>query len=322
MDELLASNDLRSVVTPDWQQFLDDKTRSLFLTVAPVERGFYNTHQGIVLLTEQQLFGERVLQKRRRERERDNAAELVVRSLTELDMDSPVVHIDHGVGRYRGLQTLEVDNQQYEFLCLAYQDDARLYVPVASLHLISRYSGSEEGLAPLHRLGGDVWQKAKRKAAEQIHDVAAELLNIYARREAKKGFAYQVPDDSYQKFVAEFPFEETPDQEAAIEDVISDMVQEKAMDRLICGDVGFGKTEVAMRAAFIAVQSGKQVAILVPTTLLARQHNETFKDRFGPSTLMPSPGSEQKRSKMPSSRSWRQGASILLSVPMPWSRMA
>ena len=280
VDELLRKNNLQSVVIPDWQQCLSDQARSLFLTVAPVERGFYDGNQEIVLLTEQQLFGERVLQKRRREREKDNAAELVVRSLTELDIGSPVVHIDHGVGRYLGLKTLNIDEQENEFLCLGYQDDAKLYVPVASLHLISRYSGSEEGLAPLHRLGGEVWQKAKRKAAEQIHDVAAELLNIYARREAKKGFAYPVPDDSYQKFSAEFPFEETPDQETAIENVISDMIQEKSMDRLICGDVGFGKTEVAMRAAFIAVQAGKQVAVLVPTTLLAHQHDETFKDRF------------------------------------------
>ena len=280
VDELLRKHNLQSVVIPDWQKFVGHEARSLFLTVAPVERGFYDGAQEIVLLTEQQLFGERILQRRRRERERDNAAELVVRSLTELAIGSPVVHIDHGVGRYLGLETLDIGGQQNEFLCLGYQDDAKLYVPVSSLHLISRYSGSEEGLAPLHRLGGEVWQKAKRKAAEQIHDVAAELLSIYARRQAKKGYAYPVPDDSYQKFSAEFPFEETPDQETAIEDVISDMVQEKSMDRLICGDVGFGKTEVAMRAAFIAVQAGKQVAVLVPTTLLAQQHNETFKDRF------------------------------------------
>lgn len=283
VDELLRKHHLQTHVVSNWQEFLDDSSHSLYLTVAPIERGFFDagdSGQEIVLITEQQLFGQRVLQKRRREKEKDNAAELIVRSLTELDIGSPVVHIDHGVGRYLGLQTLDIAGQENEFLCLAYQEDAKLYVPVASLHLISRYAGSEESLAPLHRLGGEVWQKAKRKAAEQIHDVAAELLNIYARRQAKIGFAYPVPDDSYDKFAAEFPFEETPDQEIAIENVISDMVMEKSMDRLICGDVGFGKTEVAMRAAFIAVQSGKQVAILVPTTLLAQQHNETFKDRF------------------------------------------
>ncbi|MDC0174425.1 transcription-repair coupling factor, partial [Pseudomonadales bacterium] len=195
-------------------------------------------------------------------------------------IDSPVVHIDHGVGRYLGLQTLSIDNQETEFLTLGYQDDARLYVPVSALHLISRYAAADEALAPLHKLGGDTWEKAKRKAAEQVRDVAAELLNIYARREAKKGFAFPEPDEAYEEFAATFPFEETPDQQNAIERVISDMVREKAMDHLICGDVGFGKTEVAMRAAFLAVHAGKQVAILVPTTLLAQQHNDTFKDRF------------------------------------------
>ena len=280
VDDLLRKHQLQPFVTPDWQQFLSDTEHNLYLSVAPIERGLYDSTNEVVLLTEQQLFGERVLQKRRRDKERENAAELVVRSLTELDIGAPVVHIDHGVGRYLGLQTLTIDDQQNEFLCLGYQEDAKLYVPVASLHLISRYTGSDEATAPLHRLGGETWQKAKRKAAQQIHDVAAELLNIYARREAKMGFAYPVPDESYRTFVAEFPFEETPDQETAIENVISDMIQEKAMDRLICGDVGFGKTEVAMRAAFIAVQAGKQVAVLVPTTLLAQQHNETFKDRF------------------------------------------
>jgi transcription-repair coupling factor (superfamily II helicase) len=280
VDELLRKNHLQPVVTNSWHEFLQDTDHALHLSVAPIERGFYSSDEETVLLTEQQLFGERVLQKRRREKERDNAAELVVRSLTELSIGAPVVHIDHGVGRYQGLETLNIDAQENEFLTLEYQDEAKLYVPVASLHLISRYAGSDEGLAPLHRLGGETWQKAKRKAAEQIHDVAAELLNIYARREARSGFAYPTPEASYEKFASEFPFEETPDQETAIEDVIADMIQEKAMDRLVCGDVGFGKTEVAMRAAFIAVQAGKQVAVLVPTTLLAQQHNGTFKDRF------------------------------------------
>jgi transcription-repair coupling factor (superfamily II helicase) len=279
VDELLARHHLHATSVDDWQDFLASDQK-LCLTVAAIERGHADPAANIALISEQQLFGERVLQKRRRERERDNAAELVIKSLTELQIGSPVVHMDHGVGRYLGLQTLNIDNQETEFLTLGYQEDAKLYVPVASLHLISRYSGSEEGHAPLHRLGGDVWQKAKRKAAEQIHDVAAELLNIYARRAARQGFAYTIPDDSYQQFAAGFPFEETPDQELAIENVIADMTQEKPMDRLICGDVGFGKTEVAMRAAFIAIQAGKQVAILVPTTLLAQQHHETFKDRF------------------------------------------
>jgi transcription-repair coupling factor (superfamily II helicase) len=277
VDELLSRHGLQARVLDNWQQFLESDER-LAVTVAPLERGF--SINDITLLSEQQLFGERVLQKRRRDRERENFAELAIKSLTELSIDAPVVHIDHGVGRYQGLQTLEIDGQETEFLTLVYQDEARLYVPVSSLHLISRYTGAEEGLAPLHRLGGETWARAKRKAAEQIHDVAAELLNIYARREARSGFSYPVPDDSYGQFERAFPFEETADQESAIESVVADMVAEKSMDRLICGDVGFGKTEVAMRAAFIAVQAGKQVAVLVPTTLLAQQHTETFKDRF------------------------------------------
>ena len=279
VDELLQRNQLRASVVHDWQSFLHSDQK-FCLCVADLERGFTEPDSNLALITEQQLFGRRVLQKRRRERERDNATELVIKSLTELRIGAPVVHIEHGVGRYLGLQTLSIDDQDTEFLCLGYQENAKLYVPVASLHLISRYTGSEESNAPLHRLGGDVWHKAKRKAAEQIHDVAAELLNIYARRAAKKGFAYALPDGPYQQFVAAFPFEETPDQEQAITNIIADMIDDKAMDHLICGDVGFGKTEVAMRAAFIAVQAGKQVAVLVPTTLLAQQHHDTFKSRF------------------------------------------
>ena len=279
VDELLQRHHLHTTRVHNWQSFLATEQK-LCLTVANLERGYSDPESTTMLITEQQLFGERVLQKRRREKERDNTAELVIKSLTELHTGSPVVHIEHGVGRYLGLQTLTIDAQETEFLMLGYQDDAKLYVPVSSLHLISRYTGSGEEHAPLHRLGGDAWQKAKRRAAEQIHDVAAELLNIYARRAARKGFAYPFPNGDYHQFTAAFPFEETPDQELAIQNVIADMVQDKAMDRLICGDVGFGKTEVAMRATFLAVQAGKQVAILVPTTLLAQQHHETFKDRF------------------------------------------
>jgi transcription-repair coupling factor (superfamily II helicase) len=277
VDDLLAQQGLSTKVVEDWQSFMEDDSE-LAITVAPLDRPL--AIGNIAMITERQLFGDRVLQKRRRDREKENFAELAIKSLTELSIGAPVVHIDNGIGRYQGLQTLTIDGQETEFLTLLYQEDAKLYVPVSSLHLISRYTGAGEGLAPLHRLGGETWQKAKRKAAEQIHDVAAELLNIYARREARKGFSYPVPDFNYDQFARAFPFEETPDQESAIENVISDMVSEKSMDRLICGDVGFGKTEVAMRAAFIAIQSGKQVAILVPTTLLAQQHTETFKDRF------------------------------------------
>ena len=176
------------------------------------------------------------------------------------------MHLDHGVGRYRGLQTITTDGQTTEFLTLEYANEAKLYVPVASLNLISRYSGAEQDAAPINHLGSDNWIKTKRKAAEKIRDVAAELLDIYAQRMARKGFHYAIEISEYEKFSAAFPFEETADQESAINSVIDDMNSERAMDRLVCGDVGFGKTEVAMRAAFVAVQNNKQVSILVPTT--------------------------------------------------------
>ncbi|MCT1145501.1 transcription-repair coupling factor, partial [Pseudomonas aeruginosa] len=236
-------------------------------------------HPALALVAESPLFGQRVMQRRRREKTRDGG-DAVIKNLTELREGAPVVHIDHGVGRYLGLITLEVDNQQAEFLMLQYAEDAKLYVPVANLHLIARYTGADDALAPLHRLGSETWQKAKRKAAEQVRDVAAELLDIYARRAAREGFAFKDPQADYATFSAGFPFEETPDQQSAIEAVVADMLAPRPMDRLVCGDVGFGKTEVAMRAAFVAVHSGKQVAVLVPTTLLAQQHYNSFRDRF------------------------------------------
>jgi transcription-repair coupling factor (superfamily II helicase) len=204
----------------------------------------------------------------------------VVRNLTELHIGAPVVHEDHGVGRYLGLQTLEVGGLATEFLALEYARGDKLYVPVSSLHLISRYTGASPETAPLHRLGGDQWDKLKRRAAERVRDVAAELLEIYARREARRGFAFPKDGQEYGAFSAAFEFEETPDQQRTIDAVLEDMAEPKPMDRVVCGDVGFGKTEVAMRAAFMAVQGGKQVALLVPTTLLAQQHYENFSDRF------------------------------------------
>lgn len=259
------------------QGFLDG-SETIAITVAGL-RDSINLHPDLLLIAEQALFGHRVQQRRRRTRATDDADNMV-KNLTELKIGAPVVHIEHGVGRYQGLQTIAHDGQADEFLVLSYADNTKLYVPVASLHLISRYSGTEESLAPLHRLGSETWQKAKRKAAEQVRDVAAELLDIYARRKAREGFAYSNPKEVYSQFSAGFPFEETPDQEAAIEAVRTDMLSPQPMDRLVCGDVGFGKTEVAMRAAFIAVQNSKQVAVLVPTTLLAQQHYDNFKDRF------------------------------------------
>ncbi|WP_018416745.1 transcription-repair coupling factor [Teredinibacter turnerae] len=258
--------------------FLESQPK-IAITVAQLDNTINCQQSGFILIAEQQLFGNRVQQRRRRSKNAEDP-DNIIKNLTELKLDAPVVHLDHGVGRYKGLQTIEHDGQADEFLVLAYADDTRLYVPVANLHMISRYSGADPALAPLHRLGSETWQKAKRKAAEQIRDVAAELLEIYAKRKARQGFSYDNPKEVYDQFAAGFPFEETPDQQTAIRAVRDDMLSAQPMDRLVCGDVGFGKTEVAMRAAFIAVQNSKQVAVLVPTTLLAQQHFDNFKDRF------------------------------------------
>lgn len=276
--ELLSRIRVAPTIVENWKSFIDGKER-IAITTAPLENGLLLNNPSIALITETQLFGERVQQTRRRKQAQDNS-DLIVKNLTELKIGSPVVHIDHGVGRYRGLETITIDDQTNEFLTLEYADETKLYVPVTNLHLISRYSGTDEELAPLHKLGTELWQKAKRKAAEQIRDTAAELLEVYARRAARKGFAFADPKEAYLNFSASFPFEETPDQQRAIEAVIADMLAPKPMDRLVCGDVGFGKTEVAMRAAFVASHGGKQVAILAPTTLLAQQHYESLKDRF------------------------------------------
>ncbi|MDH4561043.1 transcription-repair coupling factor [Pseudomonas sp. BN411] len=276
--EMLARLKLRPQEVDGWPDFVTSSER-LAITIAPLDEGLLLDDPGLALIAESPLFGQRVMQRRRRER-RSDAGDNVIKNLAELREGAPVVHIDHGVGRYLGLITLEIDGQAAEFLALQYAEEAKLYVPVASLHLIARYTGSDDALAPLHRLGSEAWQKAKRKAAEQVRDVAAELLDIYARRAAREGYAFKDPKADYATFSAGFPFEETPDQQAAIEAVLADMLAPKPMDRLVCGDVGFGKTEVAMRAAFVAVHSGRQVAVLVPTTLLAQQHYNSFRDRF------------------------------------------
>lgn len=277
--ENLADHGLKLSTLENWQAFFSDPSATLGITVAPMEYGLLLPDHHLALITETALFGERVLQRRRREKptEADDAG---YRDLSELRIGAPVVHIDHGVGRYQGLETITVEGEASEFLMLEYAGGSKLYVPVSSLHLISRYTGSDTDHAPLHKLGTDRWSNAKQKALEKIRDTAAELLDVYARREARKGFAFEDPKEAYRAFAAGFPFEETPDQQAAIEAVFEDMVSEKPMDRLVCGDVGFGKTEVAMRAAFMATYSGKQVAVLVPTTLLAQQHYESFRDRF------------------------------------------
>ncbi|WP_439294134.1 transcription-repair coupling factor [Lonepinella sp. BR2882] len=254
------------------------------LQISPLDQGFIletseKSAVKIAIISENELLGSRVQQRHRDKRKSVNP-DTLIRNLAELKIGQAVVHLDHGVGRYGGLVTLENAGVKAEYLLLTYANDAKLYVPVASLHLISRYVGGSDETAPLHKLGSDAWAKARTKAAEKIRDVAAELLDVYAEREVKKGFAFQYDKQDYQAFAATFPFEETLDQEMAINAVISDMCQPKAMDRLVCGDVGFGKTEVAMRAAFLAVMNHKQVAVLVPTTLLAQQHFDNFKDRF------------------------------------------
>lgn len=283
LSELFTKYHLETERIQNWDALIErlqgGNATKPFLTVGKINQGFIDNVTAVQIISETELFGQRVVQKRRRKKSND-IAENVVKNLTELSIGSPVVHLDHGVGRYRGLETIKVSDQVDEFLMLEYANEAKLYVPVSSLHLISRYSGTDESLAPLHRLGTEKWSVAKQKAMEKIRDTAAELLEVYAKREARSGFKHDHPGESYRAFCAKFPFEETEDQRNAIEAVKHDLTRTQPMDRLVCGDVGFGKTEVAMRAAFIATHSGKQVAVLVPTTLLAQQHYESFQDRF------------------------------------------
>ncbi|WP_271678330.1 transcription-repair coupling factor [Thermomonas mangrovi] len=249
------------------------------IAVAAFDDGFALDAPALVVLTERQLFPERAAQPRRRKRAgRDPDA--IIRDLGELSLGAPIVHEDHGVGRYRGLVAMDIGGMPGEFLDIEYAKGDRLYVPVAQLDRISRYSGASPETAPLHSLGGEQWAKAKKKAADKVRDVAAELLEIQARRHARQGLAIDVDRAMYEPFAATFPFEETPDQHAAIEAVLRDLASSQPMDRVVCGDVGFGKTEVAVRAAFAAASAGKQVAVLVPTTLLAEQHYRNFRDRF------------------------------------------
>lgn len=281
--ELLQAAALLPDVLTDWPSFLsgrEGKALSRFaIATAPLDDGFALTEPAIAVLTERQLFPERASQPRRRKRV-GREPEAIIRDLGELSEGAPIVHEDHGVGRYRGLIVLEAGGQPGEYLEIEYAKGDRLYVPVAQLHLISRYSGASVETAPLHSLGGEQWSKAKRKAAEKVRDVAAELLEIQAKRQARAGLALDVDRSMYEPFAAGFPFEETPDQHSSIEAVIRDLGSSQPMDRVVCGDVGFGKTEVAVRAAFVAATAGKQVAVLVPTTLLAEQHYRNFRDRF------------------------------------------
>lgn len=276
--QLFQHIDLHPTYFPSWQAFLaSDVTYGI--VVSPLEEGFSLTAPALTILTEAQLYGKRVMQRRLRKKTIQDP-DALIRDLTELQLDDPIVHIDHGVGRYRGLQTLTVGAQIAEFLCIEYQGGDKLYVPVSSLHLVNRYTGADAEHTPLNKLGTEQWQRAKRKAHEKVKDVAAALLDLYAKRAARPGFQYILANDQYERFAAAFPFEETPDQLQAIDAVFADMQATKPMDRVICGDVGFGKTEVALRAAFLAVQNNKQVVLLAPTTLLAQQHCQTFQDRF------------------------------------------
>ncbi len=255
------------------------------ITAAPLAAGYhwFEPEAGISIqfITETELFASSPQGRRRRKQEQTSSVEALIKDLSELKIGDPVVHGNHGIGRYVGLINIDLGDGASEFLHLEYADKATLYVPVAQLHLISRYTGVSAEEAPLHKLGSGQWDKAKRKAAEQVRDAAAELLNLYARRAAREGYAHRYSAHDYEAFASSFGFEETPDQRAAIHAVIQDMVSPQPMDRLVCGDVGFGKTEVALRAAFVAVIGGKQVAILAPTTLLAEQHYQTLVDRFG-----------------------------------------
>ena len=255
------------------------------IAAAPLAAGFHwhdpDDGVSIQFVTETELFASTPQTRRRRKQEQVTEVDALIKDLSELKVGDPVVHVNHGIGRYLGLINIDLGEGASEFLHLEYADKATLYVPVSQLHLISRYTGVSADEAPLHRLGSGQWEKARRKAAEQVRDTAAELLNLYALRAARDGMAHRFSPHDYEAFATSFGFEETVDQRAAIHAVIQDMISPKPMDRLVCGDVGFGKTEVALRAAFVAVHGGKQVAILAPTTLLAEQHYQTLVDRFG-----------------------------------------
>ena len=278
MQQYFAEYGFKPSVVDDWAAFVASDA-SPALAVSPLHAGFVWPKGNVAVITETELYAGVARRPGKREGRRTNV-DAMLRDLSEVRIGDPVVHEQHGIGRYLGLTTLDLGDGANEFLQLFYANDAKLYVPVSSLHLIGRYSGASPEAAPLHELGSGQWDKAKKKAAQRAHDTAAELLNLYAQRAARQGHAFKYDVHEYEAFSAAFGFEETPDQAAAIEAVIRDLTSGKPMDRLVCGDVGFGKTEVALRAAFVALADGKQVAILVPTTLLVEQHFQTFSDRF------------------------------------------
>ena len=276
--DMLTGRGLDLARIDTWQDFTIDSHR-VGVAIAPVDNGVLLPGARLAIISEQQLFGERTRTRKRRRRS-DRDPETIIRQLNDLEPGSPVVHEEYGVGRYLGLVTLEAGGIEAEFLHLEYADGDKLYVPVHALDLISRYTGASPDNAPLHRLGSDQWSKAKQRAIKKIRDVAAELLDIYARRAARPGHRFHWPEEDYRSFENGFPFELTEDQAHTVDDVLADLATDQPMDRVVCGDVGFGKTEVALRATFAAVHGGKQVAVLVPTTLLAQQHGQNFRDRF------------------------------------------
>ena len=283
ISQMLAEYRLPFADNADFGAFLTSDAR-IGVGIAPLHEGFVLHDARLAIVTETELYAASPRRLRGRQRERASNVEAMIRDLAELQVGDPVVHVEHGIGRYLGLQSMQLgdgaDAGPTEFLHLEYANETTLYVPVAQLHLIGRYSGADPDAAPLHQLGSGDWDRARRKAAKQVRDTAAELLNLYALRAARKGHAFSFKQHDVEAFAEGFPFEETSDQKAAIEAVLKDMSAGFPMDRLVCGDVGFGKTEVALRAAFAAVADGKQVAVLCPTTLLAEQHMQTFRDRF------------------------------------------
>ena len=280
--DMLKQLHIQPSVTDSWKSFLKEASTNqstIDITIAPIDHGLILTQIDLALIPESELFGEQVMQRRLRQRQQVDVANMI-HSLDELKPGSPVVHIEHGIAQYRGLEIIKTGDIEAEYLMLEYDGGDKIYVPISSLHLISRYSGPDNEHVSLNRLGNNRWSKTKATALKQIRDIAAELLKLYSEREATLGHQFPQPSTDYTQFRQSFPFEETPDQATAIDSVIHDMSKPQSMDRLVCGDVGFGKTEVAMQAAFHAAISGKQVAMLAPTTLLAEQHYNNFIDRF------------------------------------------
>jgi transcription-repair coupling factor (superfamily II helicase) len=279
LESVFKLNGFKVDLVDHFNDFLEDTNSSLGLTIAPLERGLTCPHNGLEIICESQLYGERVYQRRRRSVQSKDP-DSIIKSLAELNIGDPVVHLEHGVGRYCGLQVLEIEGEESEFLALEYLNGDKLYLPILALNLVSRFIGGSPEQAPLHRLGGDQWEKSKKKARTKAYDVATELLEIEAFRNARNGQEFLVDQVEMEGFICRFPFEETPDQQQVIAEILADLRSPDPMDRLVCGDVGFGKTEIALRAAFVVATCGKQVAILTPTTLLAQQHFQTFSERF------------------------------------------